>query len=187
MPHVPQELSRRTLGQGRFVALEEICYRGSDGVERRWESAERLGGRQAVLVIAELHPSRRLVLIRQFRPPAQAFVWEFPAGIIDAGENPAQAAARELLEETGYRGTIDQILPAAFSTPGLSSESVHTVRMTIDETLPENQRPVAAPDEGESIEVRLVARTALAAFIAAETAAAQTRFDSKLLAYLCGQ
>ncbi len=40
-------------------------------------------------------------VVRQYRPCVEAFTWEFPAGTVDAGENPEEAARRELLEETG--------------------------------------------------------------------------------------
>ena len=44
----------------------------------------------------------RVVLIRQYRPGLDRILWEIPAGCVDAGESPLQAARRELLEETGY-------------------------------------------------------------------------------------
>lgn len=43
----------------------------------------------------------RIPIVRQYRPAVEAFTWEFPAGTLDSGEEPAGAAARELLEETG--------------------------------------------------------------------------------------
>src|SRR5712692_1254010 len=45
----------------------------------------------------------RILLVRQFRLPARRSLWELPAGRLDAGETPLQAARRELVEETGYR------------------------------------------------------------------------------------
>lgn len=42
-------------------------------------------------------------LVRQYRPAVEAYTWEFPAGTVDAGETPAQAMTRELIEETGLR------------------------------------------------------------------------------------
>lgn len=42
-------------------------------------------------------------LVRQYRPAVEAYTWEFPAGTVDAGETPAQAMTRELVEETGLQ------------------------------------------------------------------------------------
>lgn len=183
--NAPHTVSRRVLEQGRFIGLEEITWRGADGQDRRWEAAERVVGKSAVLLIPWRRPSNTLILIRQYRPPAEAEVLEFPAGLIDEGETPEEAAHRELLEETGYHGTILQVLPPAYNSPGLTSETVYPVFMDIDETRPENESPTPRPDDGEHIEVVGVPRERLGTFLA--TALREgVRFDSKVLAYLTG-
>lgn len=180
-----QEISRTVLAAGKFLHLDAIHFVDAAGKQRVWESAERTGDAKAVLMVAELLPSRRVILVRQHRPPARGLVWELPAGIIDGDEMPQQAAMRELLEETGYRGKIDLILPAAYSSPGMSSEQAYLIKMSIDETTAENQNPVPQPDEGEAIEVRLVPRDQLMRFIRQETAAGG-KFDNKLVSFACG-
>ena len=177
--------SAMTRAAGRFLRLDELEYLDGHGRQRRWESAARQGGAWAVLVIATLQPSRRLLLIRQYRPPMDGFVVEFPAGLVDAGETPAQAAVREVLEETGYRGQVAWTGPQTCSSPGMTSEGVLLVLMEVDETLPENRCPVASPAEGEEIEVCLVERAGLGAFLRREQEAG-THLDSRTAAYALG-
>ena len=181
----PRETGRETLLRGRALEFHRIGWEGADGVVRLWESAERVGGRPAVLLIPWLKPSDRLLLVRQYRPPARDFVIEFPAGLTDAGESPETAALRELREETGYAGRILRVLPPMFSSPGLSSEAVHQIVVEIDETAPENNPPRPCPDAGESIETIAVPRAELAAFFRGECGKG-VRFDAKVAAYLLG-
>ena len=181
----PIELSRRSLGQGKFLRLDQIAWRDAHGADRIWESAERIGNVSTVLVIAWLVPSNRLLLIRQYRPPAKKFVIEFPAGLIDGPESPADAAQRELFEETGYRCRVLHVGEPTFNTPGLSSESVHQILAQIDETDPANQSVTPHLEPGEQIETLLIGRNALADFIDHAPAGA-TVLDSKVAAYVAG-
>jgi len=58
------------------------------------------------IICLPLTPKGEMVLIRQFRPSLEKETLEIPAGSIDGGEAPAEAAPREVLEETGYRCAI---------------------------------------------------------------------------------
>jgi 8-oxo-dGTP pyrophosphatase MutT (NUDIX family) len=138
-----------------------------------------------VLVIPVLRPSGRLLLIRQYRPPVDGVVLEFPAGLVDAGETHGEAAVREVLEETGYHGHVRWTGPQTCSSPGMTSEGVLLVLMEVDETLPENRCPVPSPAEGEEIEVCLVAPADLAAFLRREQEAG-VHLDSRTAAYALG-
>lgn len=183
MPGSPVILGKETLAEGRFVGLRRILWRDAGGEERAWESAERMHNAGAALIIAELEPSGRLVLIRQFRPPAARHVVEFPAGLVEPGEDPAEAAARELREETGYVARELTVFPAAYSTPGLSDESVFMVQARIDETAEENLRPRTAFDASEMIETILTPKDGLREFYRRECEAG-TVFDAKLAAFI---
>lgn len=174
-----------TLAEGRFLQLDLVSYTDSRGTPRRWEVARRRREAQAVFILATLRPSNRLLLIRQYRVPVGAFCLEVPAGLIDDGETPEQAARRELLEETGYTGTLRWCGPAAASSAGLTSELVTTAVMDIDETLPENQRPRQRLDDGEELEVFAVPQDELGAAIAEATRRGDVP-DSRLVAWATG-
>lgn len=96
--------------------------------DRVWEAAARKtrskGGVDAVAIIPILrHPSRPVstMIILQYRPPVEAVCVEFPAGLIDEGETPEQAAVRELKEETGYEGKVCSLSPTLPCQPGLTN------------------------------------------------------------------
>lgn len=78
----------------------------------------------AVGVLA-VDDTMQVLLVRQYRHPVAAMLWEPPAGLLDvAGEDPREAAARELFEEAGYRAATWSVLLDVFMSPGGSNESV---------------------------------------------------------------
>ena len=156
-------LDRTTIASGGWISLQKITYEGHDGKIRTWESASRVNSMGAVMMIPVTKPGGDLVVIRQFRPPTGRLVYEFPAGLINPGEDPVEAALRELKEETGYVGTVDFCTPRVFTSPGLSSEFVHLVRMTVD--LDAQTDLKTHFDESESIETFLVPQATLPDFI----------------------
>jgi ADP-ribose pyrophosphatase len=99
-------------------------------------------------VMMAVDDKRRILLVRQYRLPAGGYMWELPAGRLDPGEKPLQAAKRELIEETGYRAKRWTKLASFFVSPGFVDE-----RMTI--YLAENLTAgVATPMDDERIETR---------------------------------
>ena len=74
-------------------------FRLPDGREQEYDIIENA----AYVVVAAFTPEREAILIRQFRPGPEMILSSFCEGYVDKGERPEQAAARELLEETGYR------------------------------------------------------------------------------------
>ena len=66
----------------------------------------------------------RVLLVRQYRLPARAMLWELPAGRLDPGEKPLQAARRELEEETGYRARKWKKLLCLYPSPGYVAEKM---------------------------------------------------------------
>lgn len=84
-----------------------------------------LEGGDWVNVIA-LTRENEVVLIRQFRFGVRASTLEIPGGMVDAGESPATAAARELLEETGYAGGKPIPLGVIHPNPAIQSNLTHS-------------------------------------------------------------
>lgn len=90
----------------------------------------------------------RILLVRQFRLPAERSLWELPAGRLDDGETSLGAAKRELIEETGYRARRWTRLISFFPSPGYCSEKM---AIYLAEGL---QAGKACPEADESIESR---------------------------------
>ncbi len=76
------------------------------------------------VVVLPVLPDGRILLIKQYRHATRQYLWELVAGRIDDGENPKAAAARELIEETGYRAKRFQIFLEMFPTPGFLEEKM---------------------------------------------------------------
>jgi 8-oxo-dGTP pyrophosphatase MutT (NUDIX family) len=104
----------------------------------------------AVNVVA-LTPQRQVILVRQFRAGSGRDSLETPGGLLEPGEDPLAAGARELLEETGYAGDPPERLGTVWANP-----SILTARSTT--IVIRNARKVAAPrpDPGEEVTLELV-------------------------------
>jgi len=178
-PHIT---GRETLASGKFISLELLHYRDHQHKERKWEAVQRSGNANAAVIIATLKPDDKILLIRQYRPALDNYVIEFPAGLIDPGEDAAQAALRELHEETGYSGGIDKIIPGAASSAGLTGELLILVFMSVDTTLPQNHCPAPELQEGEDIETFSVPGTELDKFLQTRIAKGDI-LDSRLAAW----
>lgn len=74
------------------------------------------------VVVLPVLPDGRILLIRQYRHATRQYLWELVAGRMDPGETPKVAAARELIEETGYRAKRFRVFLDVFPTPGFLEE-----------------------------------------------------------------
>ncbi|MDX2037554.1 MAG: NUDIX hydrolase [Isosphaeraceae bacterium] len=104
----------------------------------------------SVNVIA-LTTERELVCVRQFRAGSGEDSLEIPGGLLEAGEDPLTAGARELLEETGYSGSAPRLISSVWSNPSLLTSRSHTI-------LIENVSRVAQPslDPSEELTIELI-------------------------------
>jgi ADP-ribose pyrophosphatase len=91
-----------------------------------------------------------IVIERQYRHAANQFLWELPAGKLEAGEDPLLGAQRELAEETGYHAKNWKPLVEYYASPGFLGESM---KVFLAEGL---QAGDAHPEDDEDIEFRLV-------------------------------
>jgi 8-oxo-dGDP phosphatase len=107
------------LATGRIVTLRRDTVELPDGKLVDREVVEHPG---AVAVVA-MDADDRVLMIRQYRHPVGAMLWEIPAGLRDVvGEPLVQTARRELLEESGYRAGNWRVLADYLSSPGISTE-----------------------------------------------------------------
>jgi ADP-ribose pyrophosphatase len=116
-------LKSKTIYRGKVLelAVDRITEPGSVSVIR-----ELIRHPGSVVVLPHL-PDGSIVLVRQVRYAARKALWELVAGSLKPGETPAQAARRELLEETGYRAQSVKLLFSFYPSPGFLNERMHLV------------------------------------------------------------
>ena len=158
-------LSRSVIGAGKFLVLKDLSFQDDRGRLRHWEAVDRDGEASAVFIIARIVPDDEILFVRQFRPPTGRLMLEFPAGLIDPGETPAETAVRELYEETGYHGKVLSVSLPGYSSPGLTGEAISLVTMEVDGDAPRNRNATPHPEDSECIECFRVSRTHLAEFV----------------------
>src|SRR5579884_325674 len=97
----------------------------------------------------------RILLVKQYRLPAERELWELPAGRLDPGETALQAAKRELREETGYSAKKWEKLATFWASPGYVDEKM-TIFLATELT-----EGAQEPMEDERIEIRWFSKTEL--------------------------
>ncbi|CAN5755698.1 ADP-ribose pyrophosphatase [soil metagenome] len=131
LPPTPILESTETITLGKKYDYLRMHLRTPKGKAQSREMVRHPGA----VVIVPVLPNGDVVLIRIFRVAIQQWVWECCAGTIERprnadgsfgrGEDPAVCAARELLEETGYRPGTLKPLAEFYTTPGLTDERMH--------------------------------------------------------------
>jgi len=134
-------LSSTTIYQGPVFGIRRDEIIEPSGVRTVREVITHPGS----VVVLPVLPDGRIVLIRQYRHAAKQYLWELVAGRIDADETPKAAAARELIEETGYRAKRFRIFLDVFPTPGFLEERMYIL---LAEGLAAGE---AEPEEDEKI------------------------------------
>ncbi|RZS80226.1 ADP-ribose pyrophosphatase [Motilibacter rhizosphaerae] len=122
------------LGEGGTVERDVLAHPGAVGV-------------------VALDEQERVLLLRQYRHPVGAYLWEPPAGLLDVeGEDPLVSARRELWEETGYRAATWHVLVDFYNSPGGTNESFRCYLARGLERVPESERHQG---EGEEVGMEL--------------------------------
>lgn len=123
-----------------------------------------------------------IVLIRQFRPAINNYIYESPAGLIDEGETILEAAKREVYEETGLE-VIDcfELVKPSYTSEGMSDESVAIYMCLVD-----GEPTTEHAEENEDIEVVVVKAADIDKFLKEETVSIKTALlmlNVKMLRY----
>jgi ADP-ribose pyrophosphatase len=139
-----------------FKVREDFCLRSSDKAEHKFFVVENPDW---INVIA-LTKDKQVLLIEQFRHGTEEITLEIPGGMVDAGEEPITAAARELVEETGFAAR--EIVPLGKSRPNPAIQNnwiYHFLALDCE------RRKETAFDEHESIATILIALEEIEEFI----------------------
>ena len=145
----------------------------------RWEYASRTRDIRAVVILAEV--DGKVVLIEQERVPIGRRCLELPAGLVGDEDEHAtveNSAVKELEEETGYTAERVERLGEFYSSPGMVAEGFSLVR-----AIGLSKIGAGGGTEHEDIEVHLVARADIPAFVATKRAAG-IGIDVKLMMLL---
>jgi ADP-ribose pyrophosphatase len=136
--------SREVYRCSLFQVTEDKARDAKTGFEIRRSVVRHVGS----AVMMAVDEKKRVLLVRQYRLPAGKNLWELPAGRLDPGEKPLQAAKRELIEETGYRARKWSKLASFWVSPGYVQERM-TIYLAEDLTAGK-----ATPMDDERIEAR---------------------------------
>ena len=129
----------RKILEGKFITRYDVDYITAEGHpktyeiisrDRNIETLEQLQNHRANAVVMVLtdESGERILVNREYRMAMAQWVYNFPAGLIDASETPEESAARELWEETGLTLTrVDDVLDNSYSAVGFANERNVTV------------------------------------------------------------
>ena len=160
--HDFRTVSTRDLHVGRVVALRLDEVEMPDGSVAKREVVEHLGA----VAIAAIDDDGKLMMIHQYRHPLGRRLWELPAGLIDhAGEDPLEAAKRELVEEVGLAAEHWSTLVDVAASPGFTDE---VIRVFLATGLSVVDREVLGEEEADLVAKRFPLADAVRMALAGE-------------------
>ncbi len=141
MEFAEKTLDSELIYEGRVVKVFKDSVKLSTGAQSFREVVKHSGG---VVILAV--KDDKILLVKQFRYPLKEVMFELPAGKLEAGEVPFEAAKRELEEETGYCANTWTPLGYVYTSPGYSDEKLYLYKAE------DLEFTRCHPDEGEIIE-----------------------------------
>ena len=118
--------SGRRVYSGRVINLDVDLVEFPNGSTGELELFRHPGASAVVPFLTDPEgDDPQILLIKQYRYAAGGFLYEIPAGRLDAGEEPEVCARRELREETGCTARTMRHLYTMFTTPGFTDEQIH--------------------------------------------------------------
>lgn len=119
-PFYERTISTKPIFEGRMINVQVDTVQLPNGETATREIVRHPG---AVAVLALL--GDRMLVVEQFRKPLERVQVEIPAGKLEPGEDPMEAAGRELEEETGYKARSLRHLRTFSTSPGFAEEVIH--------------------------------------------------------------
>ena len=148
-------VKEETLWEGKFIKAVLISYEDHTGTIRQWEAISRINC-NGVVVIIPVTEKNEVLIIRQFRPALDNYVIEFPAGLVDPGEDIIAAGLRELIEETGHTSDNVFLFTEGVISTGINTEKWNVLLAVNTIKAPENVCRKHKPDDNEDIETLTV-------------------------------
>ncbi|HAA86008.1 MAG TPA: ADP-ribose pyrophosphatase [Kosmotogaceae bacterium] len=141
-----EESIRNTrLFSGKIIDVEKHDVRLTDGTHSTREVVRHAGAAGVIPL-----DGKNVVLVKQYRFPIGEYLLEIPAGRLDPGEDPADCARRELLEETGYSIKEHKLMTLLYSSPGFTDERIYLYYAVVEKVAE------PTPDTGEFLETVIV-------------------------------
>src|SRR5262245_12691646 len=130
-PITPGKISSRRIHTGKIIKLDADTVRFPDGSVGELDMVRHPGASAVVPFLTDPRgDDPQILLLKQYRYAAEQFIYEIPAGRLDAGEDPRDCAARELKEETGCTAAQIDFLTTMYTTPGFTDERIHLFMAT---------------------------------------------------------
>lgn len=142
MDLIEKTLTSDVVYDGKIITVYKDEVKLSTGKTSFREVVEHSGG-VVILALCKKDGVEKVLMVKQFRYPLKQALLELPAGKLEKGEDPLEAAKRELKEETGYSAKKWQDLGYVYTSPGYSDEKLYLYRAEDLEFVGE------CPDEGE--------------------------------------